>query len=359
MNQHPVPQNISSYEFHLIGNMTIKQFLELGGGVGVGVFFYASNLPFILKWPLIIGSVLFGAALAFLPFEGRPLDKMILNFIRAIYSPTQFVWRKTAIPPAYFTHITKIGAPTLSEAEMQKHQARKNIGQFLDTLPNKPLTDPLDDNENLYLKNVYTLFQETPTATITNPEYISLPSSPRVITHSLAPTPPKKPSSHLGRTNQAVSTSNFEIPQTLPIKVEPQQTENPITPQADAVSSTAQPAPSNNVVAFQSSETTTAAATTNSKLPFPQPPETPNTLVGMILSLDGKIVESAIIEVRDKDHIPVRAMKTNKLGQFFSATTLDDGVYEIEVEKDGLKFDIVKLELNGKIIPPLEIRATT
>jgi hypothetical protein len=104
MQQHPIPQNVTAYEFHLIGNMTIKQFIELGVGVGLGVLFYSTSLISFIKWPLILLSVLGGAALAFMPFDGRPLDKMVIIFFRAVYSPTQFIWRKTANYPRYFDY---------------------------------------------------------------------------------------------------------------------------------------------------------------------------------------------------------------------------------------------------------------
>src|SRR5258708_6741719 len=94
MEQHPVPQNISSYQFHLVGDMTLKQFLELAGGVVVGIIIYATGLPAIIKWPLILFSAGLGAALAFVPLEERPLEKWIFAFIRSVYSPTLFHWEK-------------------------------------------------------------------------------------------------------------------------------------------------------------------------------------------------------------------------------------------------------------------------
>ncbi|KKR52786.1 MAG: hypothetical protein UT88_C0021G0001, partial [Candidatus Woesebacteria bacterium GW2011_GWD2_40_19] len=37
MEQHPIPQNISSYQFRLVGDMTLKQFFQLAGGFLVGL----------------------------------------------------------------------------------------------------------------------------------------------------------------------------------------------------------------------------------------------------------------------------------------------------------------------------------
>lgn len=113
MQQHPIPQNISSYEFQLIGNMTLKQFFELLAGGLVAFLFYITNLPFVLKLPLIILSVLAGAAFAFVPFEGRPLDRWLLAFIQAIYRPQEFFWKKSPTLPGFFTYKPKPAEPLL------------------------------------------------------------------------------------------------------------------------------------------------------------------------------------------------------------------------------------------------------
>src|SRR4030042_1225030 len=76
MEQHPIPQNISSYQFRLVGDMTLKQFFQLAGGIVVGLIFYSSPLLPIIKWPFTIGSALLGVLLAFVPLEERPLVKL-------------------------------------------------------------------------------------------------------------------------------------------------------------------------------------------------------------------------------------------------------------------------------------------
>ncbi len=102
MEQHPIPQNISSYEFRLVGDMTLKQFLQLAGGIAVAVVIYRLPLVGIIRYPLVFLSVVFGIALAFVPINGRPFARYIFAFISAIYSPTEFLWRQTtnSSPPA-------------------------------------------------------------------------------------------------------------------------------------------------------------------------------------------------------------------------------------------------------------------
>ena len=77
----------------------------------------------------------------------------------------------------------------------------------------------------------------------------------------------------------------------------------------------------------------------------------------MVIDSSGQIIPAAIIEIRDQSGLPVRAIRTNGLGQFTIATPLSSGVYELETEKSGLSFDILKLEVKNQIIAPIEIRA--
>ncbi len=84
MEQHPIPQQISSYEFRLVGSMTLKQFFKVAGGAVVALIFYSSHLPFLFKWPLIIITAGLGAALAFLPVNEQPLEVWIGSFFKII-----------------------------------------------------------------------------------------------------------------------------------------------------------------------------------------------------------------------------------------------------------------------------------
>lgn len=85
------------------------------------------------------------------------------------------------------------------------------------------------------------------------------------------------------------------------------------------------------------------------------PPSRPNTVVGQVLNPDGKIIEGAILEIKDADGRPVRALKTNKLGHFMIVTPLVNGKYEMMTEKENLSFEPVTFEAIGEIIPPIAI----
>jgi hypothetical protein len=89
----------------------------------------------------------------------------------------------------------------------------------------------------------------------------------------------------------------------------------------------------------------------------PLPPTKPNVVVGQVLEENGKIVENAILEIKDSEGRAARALRSNKLGHFMIVTPLADGTYEIITEKEGLSFNTVTIEASGQIIPAIAIWA--
>jgi hypothetical protein len=291
MQQHPVPQPITSYEFRLVGDMTLKQFLKLAAGVGLALVVYAINPPGIIKWFLVMLFGGLGAAMAFVPFEGRPIDVWIIAFFKRIYSPTQYVWkqrskspitRKLDLPPK--TLATKSGPETLNPQPAVAGNSQAAPTDILSQATPPSSSPPSSLN----------------TAIFTSDVSASIPSKPA----------------------EAVTLKTLIA----------QKQETPVQPQSTAVE-----------------------ARFAQGMSIPATPSLPNLLTGYIHDQQGKLIEGAILEIRDQNGIPVRAFKTNKLGQFRSATPLPDGVYEIETEKEGFSFDIIRIDLKGKVVPPIEI----
>ncbi len=88
-------------------------------------------------------------------------------------------------------------------------------------------------------------------------------------------------------------------------------------------------------------------------------PSAPNLITGIVKNQNGDILPNILIEIKDKDEKTQRALKTNKLGQFYTATKLDNGVYTIHFEdtREINQFDIIEITLNGNIFPAMEIKA--
>ncbi len=314
MNQHAIPQNVTGYQFHLIGDMTIQQFVYLSVGVGAAIFFYYTNLFSLIKWFFVLLSTMTGFAIAFLPLEERPLDQWIVNYIKAIYRPTRFMWRKAPKSPDYFSFTPNTSVlPNDSEdlARAAAIRRQRGLQSYLVTLPNDQQLG-VDQQEKSSLNSVLNLFTAPSTNPTNQPEaVITVPVNPQPVVESMHVQPP-------------VAVTEVSAPPAIAI-------EEPFTP--------------------------SVAATTSASLPFPSTPSTPNTIVGMVLDSANKIVDNAIVEVVDETGLPVRATKTNQLGQFFSTTPLRRGIYHITVEKTGYTFDTIELTLSGQIIDPLKIIA--
>ncbi len=101
MDQHPIPRQITTFEFKLIGFLTVKQFIYLIIFIPLGfIVYYLFPVPLVnILLAIIVGG--FGPALAFLPINDRPLDVWIRNLYKRLLSPTQYFYRKQN-PPIYF-----------------------------------------------------------------------------------------------------------------------------------------------------------------------------------------------------------------------------------------------------------------
>ena len=88
-------------------------------------------------------------------------------------------------------------------------------------------------------------------------------------------------------------------------------------------------------------------------------PQYPNIVSGIVKDAHGDILPNIIVEVKDQTDNPVRAFKTNKLGQFSASTSLANGHYTIFLEdpKDTYQFEVIAIELTGSVFQPLEIMA--
>ncbi|AKM83102.1 hypothetical protein A2422_04645 [Candidatus Woesebacteria bacterium RIFOXYC1_FULL_31_51] len=318
MEQHPIPQQISSYQFKLVGDMTLKQFFQVAGGCLVSLLFYSTPLHPIIKWPLILFFVLLGVALAFLPFEERPLEKWIVAFFRSIYSPTIYNWKKTIKPAVFFTE----DAPA---PEIKTTQA---LTASTESEPNK-----LEQAEKSFLSKISSLWT------------LAIPTKNTTASITQQASPIANPTNPLNIPVQIPTVITRSAPKLF---VE----ENKINP--------------NSLIKEEAVGTinTEDKAITSNEAEFsidaapPSPSIVVNTVVGQVMDENRKIIESAILEIKDLNGRPVRALRSNKAGHFIIVTPLANGRYEISTEKEGFTFEPVSFETKGEIIPPIAIKGT-
>ena len=333
--QHLIPQDISSYQFRLVGDMTLKQFLQIAAGALIALFLYASPLSPFIKWPLIFISVGLGVALAFLPIDDRPLATWLVAFFRSIYNPTIFVWKKMDKPFQHFQAETKILPVTVSAKKVEIPKIPQAITSsekgtiYLSQAQTQALTN-LEQKEENFLAKVTHLFTSPQTST-------PVVQAKQVKPIKLTPTQEKA----------------AEITETINITPFESQPSQLVSPQMiQQVVSTPQP-----VFASGSAGIQGTAVQYSNEGSAPQTPTISNVVVGQVIDMEGSIVEGAILEIMDDQNRPVRALKTNKLGHFMIVTPLMNGNYKLSVEKEALEFDPVIFSAEGKIIEPIMIKA--
>lgn len=340
--QHPIPQQISSFQFRLVGDMTIKQFFQVAIGAVIALLIYATGLPNIIKWPLIFISFGGGAAFAFLPLEDRPLALWIFSFFKSIYSPTLYTWKKAAKLPQFFQSETKAVVAKLPPVPTLKPTAIKKT----------PHEDKLEEKEKSFLSKIIYL-SHAPAAPAQPASTIATGVAP--VFKSVKPKAkkplPKKPSTKLKTGVVVPSESAVSIPHD-----EKAKKAVPEKPKEEVSVQPASTTPVSPILRKGVSVQGKQAEFSQDAAP-PIPPTKVNVIVGQVVDPDGKIVEGAILEIKDEEGRPVRALKTNKLGHFMIATSLLDGRYTILAEKNGLVFEPISFDAKGEVIPPIAIWA--
>ena len=384
MENHPIPQDITGFQFKLFGELTVKQFAYVASGVISAWIFFVLPLPTLVKLPVSIFLGAIGAALAFLPVQGRPLDLMIVNFFRAVFRPTQYVYQRhnEAIPQSQAQSAANIKA--LYDAQFK---------DFIKKFPKKG--DKLEKKESVFFQNIYYNVQ--------NPEPVSVPTAAPAHMYAdkntpmpqmeAAPVQPQKPvqaptsanSDEYKKTAEALmkELDRVKKQEAAQEKIDPktylethqkvldlqkqvsdmllqkqqlesrlvelqksnQQSNNPVYKASQAQA----PQESKNVRMVSQSSAKSVG--------LPITPEFPNVVTGIVKDPRNNPLPNILVEVKDDQGNAVRAFKTNALGHFASATALINGNYTIDFEDSSgnNKFDSIGFEANGQIINPIEV----
>lgn len=446
MEQHPIPQDVTGFQFKLIGSMTVKQFGYVASGVILAVicyyikidnFFWITAKVFLI--PLFAGS---GVIVAFVPIDGRSVDVMASNFTKALFSPNQYVYRRDG-KKLSFNKITIAKQPVKTPAQVKASAdaaiARKQDSQlgakeaklraFL-LSSQGGIRNDLDKKEAAFLKTL-----TIPTASPMNraapgirpamptiaptpmiqplvaptPVSIAQPVAKPVAPLTPLPMPTPKPvmaapqpvqplvqqpapvqpsvsekeaalvqkenqlSQELTKAQQEEATSPSAplhdaahqkvtalAQQIVDIHTQKQQLEQELLQLKNQLATqkeTPAPAPSNQPITQDPQHVRTIPENVSKKAGLPHVSDTPNVVVGIVKDPRGNVLPNILVEVKDKDGNPVRAFKTNPLGQFASATPLSAGTYTMELEdqKKQNRFDVIQVVANNQILPAMEV----
>lgn len=338
--EHPVPQNITSFEFHLVGDMTIRQFGYLAAGCTIAYIIFAvffTTNPY-LSIPAIAFFSLTGAAFAFLPLSDRPLDHWVRAFFQAVYSPTQGSWNlpsKTTITTAdpIFKNRLQLYLSTLVATVPQTAELlTKGWGIKANSSSDVQATVVMASNTSTAI----------PTANELN-KLVAMATDIQGLKGKISET--ERQISQLENTSNPTNALSGQQYQQIIGNLQ-----NLLKQTEEIYQKT-----SKNAVSAQVTNTVVAAPIAKLMERLPILTSSPNVVNGIVTDTAGNLLEGVIIIVHNKDGIPVRALKTNKLGQFTGATPLPDGDYNIIFEKDSWVFNAISLNLTGEVLPAVKV----
>lgn len=391
MENHPIPQDVTGFKFKLIGSMTIKQFLYLLGFGILTTVTFVLQVNIFVKVPLMLLFSLIGIALAFIPIDGRPMDVMLTNFARAIPSENRYIYRKRGVNlVAYelFKIVLKPQAPSTSRPnEVKKSSQDEKRAILLSRLRNSTFRP--DESELRFFKNIKAFFEEGGISVTVQkipdkiqeqaPEKVPMPiinadEENRRIVSPQKFTPPKSDIEKLQRElDEAKQMQEKRVgdQENLAAKIKELEEELAKSLQEKDVLAKKiveyevgeskkeekifKPSQGEEKQETQNVKYVAPSSTLNAG--FPTLPDVPNIVMGIIMDARGKTLPSILVEVVDGNNTPVRAFKTNALGQFASATPLSNGTYKIYFDdpQKQHEFEIIEITLAGEIFNPLEI----
>lgn len=155
-SQHPIPQNVMGVEFKLVGGLTLRQFAFLAGFIIVAWVTYSSNLPSVIKTPGAVTIALLGLFISLVPIQDRSADIWLKNFLLAVSSPTQRVWKKGTANLDIFFELREARDAIKEQKEGFVARDRTQLSQYLRNSESDEL-NPLDLAEKEFLKSVAVL----------------------------------------------------------------------------------------------------------------------------------------------------------------------------------------------------------
>jgi hypothetical protein len=369
MENHPIPQDVTGFQFKLIGDMTLKQFAYLATGCILAWISFSSPALLVIRISLSAIFFLAGAGIAFLPLAGRPLDVMIVYFFRALFAPNQYMYEKIGrqilVPlPHVKIHHKKVA--------MQESESSDKLRMFINSLPAVPQNE-LDKKETNFFNSLSDSFKGIPQPNSTPEVSQEVANTPKEagltpeeqleeeekkIEAELAAAKAKETDNknpeeaqlaheRVGKLEEQLSTVMLEkakLEEQLANLTKVALKEKPLPQDAIPQQSHIRQIPKEMAVSIG----------------IPITSEYPNVVSGIVKDSRGNILPNILVEIVDADGNPARAFKTNKLGLFASATPLREGTYMITFEDPQGKqqFEKVQITVSGQVLLPLEVIST-
>ncbi len=357
MDNHPIPQDITGFQFKLIGAMTVRQFVYLAAGSVVGaLFLFIFPIPFIIGLIIAVISFSIGASFAFVPIGGRPMDTMIRNLFKALFAPTEYVYKKAG------GDLSTTGTPATTEAQKRTETQSESSVNSVDKSVPSVITGEFEASiastppvQSIPSQTSATTEEQSSPLNTQNPTSVPpVDNSVGSVVTSLPPLPPP-PVQTIPVTNDSSTADLQKL--LLETKGQKEALENELIVLKQKLEGQKQKKFTPGTVTSQTQNVRKVPQGLEKTAGVLSTPMEPNLISGIIKDPRGNPLQNILVEVKDSQENPVRAFKTNGLGQFASATSLSNGKYVLIFEdpEGHHKFDAVEIEANGGPLPPLEI----
>lgn len=143
MEAHAVPRQITTFEFKLIGFLTLKQFIYLLFATGIALItYYGIPIPIVNVFVTAI-VVAGGLAIAFVPINERPMDVWIRNFFKKLLSASQYYYIKKNAPPDCLKSI-QVSSPTIHKLESSTVMSQSGVYKQVPPAPTLITAQPVE-----------------------------------------------------------------------------------------------------------------------------------------------------------------------------------------------------------------------
>lgn len=383
MDNHPIPQDITGFEFKLIGDMTLKQFAYLAAGLILAWISFSLPVSPLIKLPFTLIFITFGVSFAFFSIEGRSVDTMITNFIKAGFSPTKFIYQpqaqetkniqtqvqKNAFRPGFYAPAKQSEEHKLDKKEFDFfHMLSQMLTPAASHAPSpagetsKPFIISAKgaiENKSKLSSSASLQKDRSQSELASAPKIEVLVSQTQTLQKELEEAKKEEEKDEGQPSFEAAHQKVLDLEKVLSqTALEKQKLEEEIINLKKQLQ-TQKPVYAPSVA--QAPQTTKNVRIIPKELEksagIPIAPEFPNVISGIIKDPRGNPIPNILVEVKDSEGNPVRAFKTNALGQFWASTPLADGSYTIEFEdpNSSNSFDSVAFKAEGNVILPIEV----
>lgn len=338
MKQHPIPQNILDIEFKLFSKFTMKEFIYIAIGMGSGAVFLflmsSGTIPPIIGLPLFFVCAAAGLFLGLVKINDQKADVYLKNFVLAITTPTQRVWRNKEFDDKFAqlfpdSKDTK-GKPKSSNSNIIAGNTEVVAHNYVD----QSTISSLDVEEQQKLDNIANIAQQTGGQVVNNQTsnfndqqaQISLQAQP-VLAETptqVAQVPPQQPS-------QPQAVLQNILPSQTPAQQMP-------TPQTSSIT-----IGTHNIQDYQ--------------LPLANIPQVKNTINLLLLDTNGKPVNKAITMVKDSTGKIASVKVSNQSGLVITGKQFPSDKYSISIQSETYTFPEITFILEGGVYPPVRVKA--